>query len=373
MLRRTVLLIVIIAMPCFVLNIYSEFVLSEGQWGTWQEYNAARSSVSDYPLPDYDEVAGQLTALGISQNDYFMMQNWMTADIDVFTVDKLQAVGDLGGFKAIGWRQSIHSALMMLTGVPLVIFLTFVFIGVSIFSRVGGAVALTLGMGILASGMCLALLWSGRLPSRVFIVVMLACFTSIAFTCSWVSRVGWPEDWQSNRKALVCLVLCAACLLCEFVPAVMQFDLRTPSYYLRSSTEGVDNPDESVRFFLDENEEKTYLWDMYSYMSPELSFHLKQLPEPSFYRQNFLLGGWTMDSPMRNALNEEMGWSNPILGLVEKDNAYLVMINEDAVTVIQTFLREHYARDTDYEVVDWIYRDGVGMPVMKLIEKVPEG
>lgn len=61
----------------------------------WLEYNDARYALVDYPMSDYDEVRDELASIGVSESDYWLMRNWITADPDYITSDLLREVSDI--------------------------------------------------------------------------------------------------------------------------------------------------------------------------------------------------------------------------------------------------------------------------------------
>lgn len=46
-------------------------------------------------MSDYDEVRDELASIGVSESDYWLMRNWITADPDYITSDLLMEVSDI--------------------------------------------------------------------------------------------------------------------------------------------------------------------------------------------------------------------------------------------------------------------------------------
>ena len=74
---------------------FDKAVWAEPKWADWLEYNDARYALVDYPMSDYDEVRDELASIGVSESDYWLMRNWITADPDYITSDLLMEVSDI--------------------------------------------------------------------------------------------------------------------------------------------------------------------------------------------------------------------------------------------------------------------------------------
>lgn len=54
------------------------------------EWNRARSSVMDYEMPDYHEYEKEYLNIGLSENDYYLLNTWNNFDPDFFTADRYE-------------------------------------------------------------------------------------------------------------------------------------------------------------------------------------------------------------------------------------------------------------------------------------------
>lgn len=58
-------------------------------------WNRARSSVTDYELPDYNKYEEEYLDIGISENDYRLLRTWNNYDPDFFTLDRYEKLEQL--------------------------------------------------------------------------------------------------------------------------------------------------------------------------------------------------------------------------------------------------------------------------------------
>lgn len=61
----------------------------------YYEYNSARAGIVDAAWYDYWELEEELSAIGVSENDYYMMRTWNFADNDIFTQEKMRKTADI--------------------------------------------------------------------------------------------------------------------------------------------------------------------------------------------------------------------------------------------------------------------------------------
>ena len=60
----------------------------------YRQYSMARAQIVDFPVFGYADHADALAAMGISENDYQMILAWNFGDTQVFSLEKLQQLGD---------------------------------------------------------------------------------------------------------------------------------------------------------------------------------------------------------------------------------------------------------------------------------------
>lgn len=101
--------------------------------------------------------------------------------------------------------------------------------------------------------------------------------------------------------------------------------------------------------FLGHND-KVYVCEYDVRTELESMFGAWQVPPSGFLDHCILIGGWTIDHPVQNALQASLGCENPLRALFEKDNVYYISkrCTEDEVL---EYLRQNYDERIDFEYV----------------------
>ena len=63
--RRAAISALSILVACGLLYAYDRAVWQQDGWREWEAYNGLRAEISDYPMPKYDEISGELANLGM--------------------------------------------------------------------------------------------------------------------------------------------------------------------------------------------------------------------------------------------------------------------------------------------------------------------
>lgn len=59
-------------------------------YSEFREYSSIRAEIVDYPHPEYSEIQDQLTEIGFDEDEYNMVFNWLFADSDEFSLEKME-------------------------------------------------------------------------------------------------------------------------------------------------------------------------------------------------------------------------------------------------------------------------------------------
>lgn len=73
----------------------------------YRQYSTARAEIVDFPVFRYEEYAGALSEIGISENDYKMILEWKFGDSEAFSLQKLRQLGDV----LADYRQDLSTPL----------------------------------------------------------------------------------------------------------------------------------------------------------------------------------------------------------------------------------------------------------------------
>lgn len=334
---------------------FDKAVWAEPKWADWLEYNDARYALVDYPMSDYDEVRDELASIGISESDYWLMRNWITADPDYITSDLLMEVSDIArepvadrslsaAFLAEG-RHLVKSPLLTVS-------LTCIAACALLLGRkrVLATVVLSLG-GAFAT--CVLFRYTGRLPARVeystwllSLLPILVAFLAMRPPALVATRsVG---DRRIKASALIGMMFALLCIVGLMLKWASSFNVERIDQFEKSSA-FVESNDLVQRFT---EPGVVYVWDTTTFTQLEKQLKYRHLPPASFMGSTTFMGGWTQGSPLVRAHNAEMGIPNPIRGLIERPDTYFVTRRKEAIEQLTRYLREHYSKDAKAEVVD---------------------
>lgn len=334
---------------------FDKAVWAEPKWADWLEYNDARYALVDYPMSDYDEVRDELESIGVSESDYWLMRNWITADPDYITSDLLMEVSDIArepvadrslsdAFLAEG-RHLVKSPLLTIS--LACVAACALLLGRK---RVLATVALSLGGAFAA---CVLFRYTGRLPARVeystwllSLLPILVAFLAMRPPAPVATRsVGDRRIKASALIGMMFTLLCIVGLTLKWAPS---FNVERIDQFEKSSA-FVESNDLVQRFT---EPGIVYVWDTTTFTQLEKQLKYRHLPPASFMGATTFMGGWTQGSPLVRAHNAEIGIPNPIKGLIDRPDTYFVTRRKEAIEQLTRYLREHYSKDAKAEVVD---------------------
>ena len=334
---------------------FDKAVWAEPKWADWLEYNDARYALVDYPMSDYDEVRDELASIGVSESDYWLMRNWITADPDYITSDLLMEVSDIArepvadrslpaAFLAEG-RHLVKSPLLTVS--LACVAACALLLGRK---RVLATVVLSLGGAFAA---CVLFRYTGRLPARVeystWLLSLLPClvaFLTIRPPAPVAAKpVGLRHVTASALIGVVFALLCAVGLVLKWAPT---FNAERIDQFEKSSA-FVESNDLVQRFT---EPGVVYVWDTTTFTQLEKQLKYRHLPPASFMGSTTFMGGWTQGSPLVRAHNAEIGIPNPIRGLIDRPDTYFVTRRKEAIEQLTRYLRGRYSKDAKAEVVD---------------------
>ena len=334
---------------------YDRAVWSDPHWAPWQEYNDARYSLVDYPTRDYEAMKDELAAIGVSESDYWLMRNWITADPDYITAERLGAVSSIAREPAAdrSFVSSVVAEGRHLVKSPLLtVSLAFLVVTVLLLGRrrVLAVTALSLAGAFAA---CVLFRYTGRLPARVEYAVwlfsLLPC-AAVLLRCPLPAPTGerlLPQGRVVVSAALGMLfaVLCAVGLGVKWGPA---FNVERIDQFAKESAFVEDNA--LINHFSEPG--VVYVWDTTTFTQVEKELKYRHLPPKKLMDSAVFAGGWTQGSPLVRAHNEDLGVPNPLRALIDRPDTYFVTRRKQAIEQITSYLREHYDDRATAAIVD---------------------
>lgn len=362
-LRTAIIPFVTVFTICAGFYLYNNIVWQDPEWNSWKEFNSVRSDCSDYPLPEYEDAATKLTNYGLSENDYYLPQNWITADPDVYSTE---AIAHIASLKSnLTFRDKVENLLNYFHGVAkslpfhiaLIGIIFIVFSSILYRTKVLAQLAITF---FLVAIICLYFAATGRLPERVEVPIWLLAFASVSLSTrlkvSQISNLNETNNTSKERTQIIgnslgatTWIIATLLILSVTVPR-FSFSL-LPAYLNQDSFE----PNHPAIDYITSHNENIYVWGTLSYASIERSYMLKFLPPQEFLEHNFSLGGWTDRAPFAMAARENVGMANVIKGLADNKGAYLIIRDKSEKNIpnmLIIFIQEHYYPNATIKKVD---------------------
>ena len=366
-LRALVSPLLVVVVACGVLVGYDRIAWREGDWASWEEYNVARTALSDYPTKEYEEISGQLTELGVSENDYSILRGWASGDTDVLDTSLVQKVADVAGEDGSGETGPLGVLIGYVRGVffrptffvPLAAVMLLVCLRPS-FLLIG--VGLELACALAA---CWYFSFLGRLPDRVEDPIWLyAVVLSVAIVGAGDFAAVHEGSSRENFRLLPMAEAIAGLVICSLgvaYTAYRAFPMLNVPAFIQSLSQGDYVADGPISTYLENNPECCLVVDTGTYTLFEQEYGLRYLPSEDVATRIVPLGGWSSGSPFRREQCEARGGTNPFEILLTGQNVRLAT-DEGMAQRVCTFLREHYDQGVALVQVDELG----GLPVWRL-------
>ena len=329
-------------LPALLLVVFSAVLpVVSPSYAAGKAYSDARRSYVDYPKRPWAEVSEEVTALGLSENDYDTLSGSILMDTDIATMPTLQALSSIARERGFSFSaDTLHTlgqdftaafstlqlkVFALLTGMLL---LAVCLSGSPLLHKIEAVLAV---LGALL--ITLYYLYRGRLPERLFVSVFLMQFSVLLplfLAAPPPRRLPVHKFW----KAFCALSACCLCLLLV--------KNRHNYHVTQLAVTAGTAPAADTELLPADTPDTVYLWDSMSlalYMTEHYMIP-GRLPSTAFARQNLAWGEWnTSGQPFYQALLAKLNLDNPMQCLLTRPNTYLVV--KDAAR-IEAWLQEHY-------------------------------
>lgn len=354
---------------------------NDESYGYFYAYSSARARIVDYPDYGYEAYEDQLDAIGISENDYYMIRSWNFADNDVFSLEQMERIADIVTSyhenKGINFEQILEQ-MQDRKFMAYPIFLACLII--SIMSIWGNTKRwwTIFAAWIMGSGLLTYFYIRDRVLYRIEYTVFLGIFLTILYF--WDRKTKIQLQNIPNMRAI--------CVITSIIFCIIQ----TPMYLSDNSYKYVASDERKI--YLDEVFNASWNYDGRKYRkvvnkglsSDNLMSEIEAHPDnfyfldfnttiqslyydwspfsalPAGYYKNCLyLGGVTTNFPDVVSILKEKELENPLKNLVNK-NVYLV--DNCNIEMELQYLREHYYPDVTAE----LYKEVEGYQIWKIIQ-----
>ncbi|EOS53836.1 hypothetical protein C811_00140 [Adlercreutzia caecimuris B7] len=335
------------------LFLYNQAVWTAPELASWQQYSHARSQLCDYPVKPYDDIASELDELRVSENDYWCMTHWVTADPDFFTAERLQAVANVAAEdKGATMVRALKDEARALLSDRIALLAALVLVGVVVGLRGGrrafGWLALS---AVTCFAVCVYFRWTGRFPIRVeypawmfSLMPVIACFLALPPSPTLPPQSGRSAGKRNpcgRRGALAATVLGVAVLSLALGILTVWYgptmNVRALEQFQQESQFADSRP--LVTAFRDAG--GVSVWDPLAFAFAEQELRYRSLPPRSFMEHTAFAGGWTTGSALKARHDEEIGVANPLRSLVERRDVRFVTSKRETIEHVRRYLEEH--------------------------------
>lgn len=338
-------LIVIFGMQGYHTYVYQ----SNTEWRNYLQYNKLRSNLLDFGMPYYEEYEQEYNEMGISQADYEMFIDWNYADIEVFSVETLQAIVNMK--PKLGIKSVIKKLVIFLTyeiGVrkylnnSVFLFGLFTFL-IYILLNKNRCYFLVIWSGIISFFELFYLYCIQREVSRVSIIPLL-CLTAIILYNYNIEKMNYKDIIHKKYVLLSFIVL--GFISCN-ISGILRIAGGFTDYFINKEIKK-DNK-KYIDFFEDSvNSDNYYIWDPKCFAEISYAYGMFDVPVFSALSNSNYTGGWTVPSPIFTESKKNHNIKNVFEALVYDPKVFLV--ENAGIDLKLKYLRSHYEDDIEYSL-----------------------
>ena len=350
---------IVFIVTIFLFNIVNALTYTANpDYTEYYTFTKIRSQILDYTWCDYENLRDELTAIGVSENDYQMILHWDFADQAVFSTEKMQQVLDIINAHRVNLHPSIREALSMIRLRQLYYPMTLCCVLLGLFCAITNPKKFWVPavLALMVLGFLVYFYRLGRWVYRVEFGFLFCAAVLIAYFC---------EPFFKRSKATEAL-LCAAALLVGgwqginylpdntapiedavayrmYVDGTFYYSASySPEKYTKTVIPGKLRPEFLAQ--VNETPEDLYVLDFGTAIQTlYYDFSVFKSSRACFPKNVLFLSGVTQSHPSVQDYIESLGFENTLAALPSK-NVYYVS-NTSSETRILTFFHEHGQSD----------------------------
>lgn len=341
------LTIMLIIPIIIILGVYtSNKLILENDYKDYVNYNFLRSKITDFEMKSWEEI--DTKPEGISENDYLIINDYMTADVERIDKDYLQTIFDAGANKEQYHKISIKDNVSSIFDIIVHLrkyFVIYLF-AISLYaliSKIGfwrKVEIIFLALGVIANVVYFN--FSARYLYRLCVpaILMYAVMLSVVL----LIECNNLEKTKVRNGAVLMVTTVTAALL--FLTSLISAKAFMPAFLAKSNI----NDGEYAQYCVDDN---LYIWDYAIENTVPFKFYAQQgkLPSQKFLLHNIQQGEYTIGQAFTDEYFDRIGTKNPIRDLVESDNTFYI---SEEPQLLEKYLQEHYSSKASAVQVDVI-------------------
>lgn len=360
-LAKTALIVIVIAGTFGFVELSQSANLSTPELRTAAEYSLHRSNIVDYPtFAYYDQVKEEYDAIGISENDMFLIDKWRFDYDGAASLENLKKIDSIER-PVPGMTERAKKSLRKTY--------KYILSSVKDFSTSGIHIIF---MVILAAGMMITLKPRHWLyifaigGTTVALYVALYYIQRANYRVMYIADIGavlwliyyYASNSRRNEEDFRGRVAVVFGILLLVVSAAFSKPLLDNCHSKYERTAGTVMSEDAEQY-LKEHKDTAYVWATYE--RKRTGRYIEPFLAPDESEDNvFETGGWETMSPYTLDRLSKFGMTNPIKDLIDNDNAFY--IGNKHIKQLEKYLTERYAKDGEsVRMVEVDKIDGLGV------------
>lgn len=313
------------------------------EWKYYNQYNEARTAVTDYKyyILDYDKYGEQLSEIGVSSNDAYMYLTYQFGDESVATPELYNQIISLDRGKSVdvdflkAWVADVYNTLFVFS--PLIIAFMAVVLLYLITSNLG-----SLGFFMILCEVILYLVtslyfeYSGRWSHRLVISSVIATFVVlIVFYGLWGDDFYVAKNGKKNRSLgndAMTFAALAGMVIVALVGHRLENEFDYQEYLRSGSDFGV------LQMYMEEEKDTLFVADTFT-TGQKYKYSVFSPMKVASLDNYVTTGSWMSGTPIARDVAEKYGYYNPFDALKRGDDVVLIDNNSPDRKAI--FLSEH--------------------------------
>lgn len=351
-------------------------------------YNGVRSGVVDAPECGYEEMADELSEIGVSENDYYMMRSWNFADNDFFTYERMRKTAEIiaqhHSVQEVG-KEKIFERLQEREYLKYPVFLAcIVLLGLGVFLNYPRWWTMLISMGI-GEFYLIYFCYRERYVYRVEYSIFLGMFMcGIYFWKQHSFSEANDSECIDKKKGImkICAVITSLCIMVHLVLYIPdrsyqeiasedRMDYITNTFYESwnyrpQKYRKVVNKEKPPSGLLEEFSTNTDNFYFLDFQTTIQILYFEWYPwenvDDEKYDNFSYLAGITTNYPDLIKLLKKKGVENPLKSLVDEE---VYLVDNRYLEIKLNYLREHYYPDARVE----LYKEIDGYQIWKFFEE----
>ena len=316
----------------------------------FKEYNLARAQFMDYPKLDYAENEAFFKELGISENDYILMSNWIHDSNTVASLENLRKINqhrereqaaqiDFSIFIydfMKNTRYDVRDLTMRGINTVFLIMLAILILVAIRFRNWPVFICFAAAYFIFY----LYLYVTGRYPYRASYIIDLAAAVWCVYAIKVSNLRSIFQRKSGSRSRLPATLVAIAVVVFTVIILNGSNALKFTEPRLIPPLEG---PSTISQYMMD-NPEKTFVLSARaSRYNRTGSIYDSYTKLKTIGSNTFSFGGWAGLAPFENARLAERGLTNVFGDIIDDESVYVFELRDDRVRMLEQFFTDHYA------------------------------